>query len=48
MHLGPLEGSKNGEYVFNYRYDITEEGIWEEPSPDEPLSLVDKVGVTFI
>ena len=42
LHYGPLEGSKNGEAVLNYRYGLPDE-TWPEPNPDDPLSPIDKV-----
>merc|ERR1712037_682570 len=33
MHFGPLDGSKNGEEVIHYRYDLPDE-TWHEPYPD--------------
>ena len=42
LHYGPLEGSKNGEEVLTYLHGLPDE-TWREPSPDDPLSLVDQV-----
>ena len=43
LHYGPLEFSKNGEAVINYRFGIPDHSF-PEPTPDDPLSLIDKVG----
>jgi len=46
LHYGPLEGSKNGEAVLNYRYGLPDE-TWPEPNPDDPLSPIDKVELSL-
>ena len=43
LHYGPLEGSKDGKAeVLNFLDDLPDYS-WQEPNPDDPLSLVDKV-----
>ena len=43
LHYGPLEGSKDGEAeVFTYLHGLPDL-TWQEPDPEDPLSVVDKV-----
>ena len=42
LHYGPLDGSKNKEEVFTYRHSLPD-ASWHEPSPTDPLSLIDQV-----
>jgi len=46
LHYGPLEFSKNGEAVINYRFGIPDH-TFPEPTPDDPLSLIDKVELSL-
>jgi len=47
LHYGPLEGSKDGKAeVLNFLDDLPDYS-WQEPNPDDPLSLVDKVEVSL-
>merc|ERR1712018_934751 len=46
LHYGPLMGSKNGEEVINYVHELPDE-TWHEPSPTDPLSLIDQVELSM-
>jgi hypothetical protein len=43
LHYGPKDFSKNGQDVFTFNHDLPGEE-WNEPLPDDPLSLIDQVG----
>ena len=42
LHYGPQEFSKNGEDVLSFLHGQPDQ-TWPEPSPQDPLSLVDEV-----
>ena len=46
LHYGPMDASKNGEPVFNYRYGLPGED-WRGAEPNDPLSVVDQVGTKY-
>ena len=46
LHYDPMDASKNGEPVFNYRYGLPGQD-WREPEPNDPLSIVDQVGTKY-
>ena len=42
MHYGPKEGSINETDAISYVHKLPDE-TWREPSPADPLSLIDQV-----
>ena len=42
MHYGPKEGSINEADAISYVHKLPDE-TWREPSPTDPLSLIDQV-----
>jgi len=45
-HYGPTHGSKNGEEVIRFRHELPNT-TWHEPTPDDPLSLIDQVELSM-
>ena len=43
MHYGPNDFSNNGEPVLSYIHGLPDPESWEEPPPEDPMSLVDQV-----
>ena len=44
LHYGPKEGSVNKTDVISYIHQLPDE-TWQEPSPEDPLSLIDQVNL---
>jgi len=42
LHYGPQDFSKNGEDVLTFLHELRGQ-TWQEPHPDDPLSVVDEV-----
>ena len=47
MHYGPKEFSINKKDVISYVHELPD-STWREPSPTDPLSLIDQVNLTQI
>ena len=46
MHYGPQAFSKNTEDTLTYLHELPGQ-TWPEPSPEEPLSIIDQVRWVF-
>ena len=47
MHYGPKDFSINKKDVISYIHELPDP-TWREPSPTDPLSLIDQVKISLV